>query len=86
MARAKTPTIWQLMNFRPACSCRALTSWLQTLELAALKRRGLEAARNRLGEAATRRALLSWHCSAKASVQVAEPYRCSLGVYQGEHR
>ena len=50
--------------------CRALLAWHRVLEMAALKRACLKAARQRLGEAAARRALLSWHCSAKASAQV----------------
>ncbi len=49
---------------------RTLAAWGAAVEWTAMKRTRLAACRRRLEAAASRRALLSWHCSAKAAAQV----------------
>jgi len=55
--------VWRLLS-------RALAAWRAAVEWTAMKRTRLAACRRRLEAAASQRALLSWHCSAKAAAQV----------------
>ena len=55
---------------------RALAAWRSAVEWTTLKRTSLTACRRWLEAAATRRALLCWHISAKAAAQVRQRCGC----------